>query len=709
MSVTSDTKKEKVISRNVTGYKLLKLSKEDRKILLKTMVNDDVTKLNYSLDGLFKNIYKNLSIINILENSDIDKDININIILKHIKLVIPIVTDVPTPKTKKINLDRPILCAIKRKKNYKYVKRVKDVNILGYIIPIINDEKEYLKISEELDNSPVFNISPYNNKIDFKHIKIIDVGNEKMVIEYVKFFIGKHGYKESYKDILNTLEKSKEEDNKRNSIFVESKDYLYGNFVESKRQLMNKVIYERFNISDMENDLSDIDFIENELEFDSNTSTMFNDILYMYYIRLVDSGIFLESDKLKNNSYLFAIEDIFEETIVDYYRYIKNKNLVVDIIRPVIIAICIVAFFIDLHLNKGVLKIDVENNFVKTFKIKKTSKNKNISIVDYYIHFMISLIKNTFPSDYKKMKNAMDINFFGLLKNTYSILISKSQSKIYKKVNITDGILSLPLLDNCFSLEWISPDKFTPKAKDIYLPTSYIIGRGRKKIYISEVFFKNKIDSSRKRNVRIITPNINSFTYKNDDSIVNKIIIDIAKRFKNKRLIKSISMFLNNVNKIGKLETKILEDSSGIDKDELYEFKKIHNEYTDIFYKTAVKELILLFGKGNIIEDNKTKYKYIFYKRVKDIIDKKDKNIRKMYEFISGKIEETKRTDISALSINLKKFKEEEKKEARNHAFYNMSPDEKIKTGFERMTSEEKDKFLDDLIVSQTQGQFLDS
>ena len=80
-----------------------------------------------------------------------------------------------------------------------------------------------------------------------------------------------------------------------------------------------------------------------------------------------------------------------------------------------------------------------------------------------------------------------------------------------------------------------------------------------------------------------------------------------------------------------------------------------------------------------------------------------------MYEFISGKIEETKRTDISALSINLKKFKEEEKKEARNHAFYNMSPDEKIKTGFERMTSEEKDKFLDDLIVSQTQGQFLDS
>jgi hypothetical protein len=690
--------KENVISRTITGYKLLKLSSDDRKVLINTLVKDsyynsldDVRNINISITEMLKNIYKNASIIKLVNDYNVFNKVNdINILLKISKFLIPIIVNNPSPNTKKIILNTPSLCAIKIKNKFKYLKKKSEINISGFLIPILNEE-EFNKKSEEINTNPLFYLIPFKNDGNFK--KVIEIGIDNSPLEYIKFFIGKNvGYKDSVHKINKELKKTKKVK------IIPTKDIIYGNYEENKRILLNKVVNERFTVSD---DLSTTTFSDDV--FDSSSSLDIDEIVYKQYNKLLSTNIFLDPDSLKKKIYMLFIENLYQEVIVDYYKYIKNHNIVINIIKPITISICICCFLINLHLIKGLVKVDVKNGFVLSFNIKN---KKNTSITDYYIYFMINVIKKLFFKEYKRLLSVLDINIFAFFKNTYELLQSKEQPKFLKKVDFKNGIINLPFLNNCFSFEnkemeykMINKNFHSEISKNI----EYVVGRNKKEFIVKI----NEIKPEKFKNEKkIIKRNKISKKTENKFKNYNVILMKITNILKRNNLIKSESEFIKNIELLGKLNNRLKDDNKDLPPEELVIYKNKYNSFVKTFYKTAFKELILKYGNSSEKYEDSFTYKYLFYKRILELLKIKS-NIKNIFLFIENKILESKLTDISKLSISIKKFKTDEERELRNLMFYNMTTDEKILSGFDSMDNEQKEDFLNNLINIQTQGDFL--
>lgn len=688
----------KTTSRNVAGYRLLRLSSEDRKILLKTMDRNldelNAIKLNQALSTMLRVIYKNMSFRNSLE----DFKLSLNTILKISELVVPVIRKNPTPKTTNVKLENPRVCLLKIPGGKsRFVKMSGIINVMSVLIPRV-DEKKHSEISERLSNKPYIylldslgssgNISAKN--LDYIDVSLSDVGIE----DYVKFYIGMGSkYIEDRDVIFKKVSVSMKEE------IVPAKDVTYGDFKESERQLLNKVVYERFKIADdVSSNIEDVEF-EDTLTYDSNVSITVDTDVRLYFTRLVDSGIFLEPEKIKSNTYMYAVETLFEQIIVDYYKYVKNKDLVVEVIRPMIIILSSAALLIDLHINKGIVQIDVESHYVKSY----SNSSKNQSILDYYMRFILKLIKHIFRREYDGMTKSLDVKLFGFLKNIYQILTSKDQfQKFPKKVDIEHGIINLPYNDPCLSLDRNYPSEIADSYSDenmLEFLFKYPGSRFRMELTLGKKFEGQKISNMSERMIGKYD-SIKSQKYIQDASL-SRYIREISKIFKSKNLISSTDMFSKNMESIGMLKKRMTDDYSN-DEDA----KQIFIEYREVFYKTAFKELRLLYNIPEDMGESNT-YKFLFYKSIHDGLKSGLYKAKDMKEFISDKITETKLTDLSNKSIALKKLQDEEKKNARNYAFYNMTVDERESSGFDSMTAAEKEAFLNDFVDSQTQGQFM--
>jgi|ETNvirenome_6_85_1030632.scaffolds.fasta_scaffold01793_9 hypothetical protein len=607
-----------------------------------------------------------------------------------------------------------------------YLYKVENMDLFENVSKINNGKCIFKR---PIDTVPTFefvkyDISNIDELFDFFKYKSINISD---IVFDNNFYDLLCTVNYSYKKLKNYL--------KNDGAIINSPDLPhYISYLSLLTQKYDKVVYENISnandkIIDNESQYYDTFFIKHELASDVYSELQsYKDFTYIKekinYI--LNSDVFIiimyNEDRI-----LQSIDMEFSYIISMFMKKIKNIDKI-KVITDTILILIILSILMNEAINLNI-RINTDSLLYKSFP----KVYNNLSIINYYIEFMIYIFKNLYSKKiFNSLKN-IGLNNKNLIKLIYEKIavdkIVKLQQKISYNVIVTPFNKQINSYNKFLTLRTANI-KFYLKLK----AKKYIIVKDLMRIIFNKISNKSpqeiveystKVLNNAKMKKKKI---IKQFKYKKI-KILSKIKSNIKSNYENrlnnllvefnKYNVKFSKKYIKRLLNYGFMTNKINEDTKYY---KIMKTKQMTLKYVNlaiILTKTAINEFLVIninknkflnpyFSKLNEIWIN-DKYKY--WDRLKyllfSIIYKFIKNNKKPGSslsrlFLLNKIEELEKIDISQFSLERKRSKEMELREQRIDAFYNLTPEIKIDASFEQMTQIEKNNFLDRIIKEKT-------
>jgi len=417
--------------------------------------------------------------------------------------------------------------------------------------------------------------------------------------------------------------------------------------------------------------------------------------------QIIGAGIYLDLERMDIYALVSKILFIADINSSDYINEEIGKNLV------------LIAYLIYLHIHDDIIHINTENTYVKAFK----SDEKGISIVEYYIIFMVQIYKSLFNINYTK--------YIRDIKTVYGTFVQRIREKL--KFKMTNSSLIFPL-NSCGSyLKRIKLDLGQDYDAKLY---QQVDGTLTAAFAGNEISFKlrDQRTPAMRSYVKKLEKSRDRFRYyPATDSIK---ITKVGKEFEQYNSPPSASSISSLSLQYGDKEVKTLRVKLGnisLDLDNFAlmkrrmerEKKYAPDEYDESSYyrsaimsiKTSMTEFVYLHKIGN----------YVYFFKTLDMIEK-IKNVKialetirgyffsillsfedraEIVRFLTEQADFYAKFDLLDYDLEYKKQKKLEQYERRNQIYYNLTPEEKMFLGLDKLTGSERTDVLDQLVAEK--------
>lgn len=445
------------------------------------------------------------------------------------------------------------------------------------------------------------------------------------------------------------------------------------------------------------NEVSD-EVLSNEISRDYNEH-IFERLSTLTEINLYDN---LESfDKYELTSRILGISDTMDipgidrETIRDY---------------------SMISYLIYLNIHDGVLRVNPQNSIVVGF----TSDKKGQSLLEYYIDFMISVFKLIFHKDISDSGK--------IIKNIYMNFVQLVRKPLNPKV--TYSISTFPPsqcgLYNKFLEQEAGPNIEKGRFKDLMNLNIKLIEEAKNRKNLTEVQYKVWDFRTKVSRSYVITVsslhNYYSFTETpgNNGRVLgggNPVILPGTPE---KIPLKETYDLATEIRKLRAKVTRSDLETFGLFKKKMTRDEK-HNPKTfnrESYYKSAVQflktsvvELIYLKKIGNYSSHFRN-LQAIEYETNPEIASNKmraylfkllSENLKpdEINAFLDSQNELYSLYEILEYDVEYKKQKKLEQYEKRNMIYYNLTPEEKLLLGIDKLHGEERMNLLDRLVAEK--------
>lgn len=441
------------------------------------------------------------------------------------------------------------------------------------------------------------------------------------------------------------------------------------------------------------NELSD-EILENEI------SREFNEHIFDRLSILTENGLYINLDQFDKYELTSKILNISEPL-----------DMAVD--RETIRDYALVAHLIYLNIHDNLLHINPNNSIVLSYTAEKPGQ----SLLDYYIDFMISLFKVLF---HKNIKDGSKV-----IKHIYMNFVQITRRNLTSK--LSRAVMVIPQNDSCglynkYIESCVGPLREKKEFAELYALNMKLINEAENPPKVQYYTWDSKVKLSRAYVSRLSSlKKYYSFneTYGNNSRILgtaNHIPTTEAPTSEKSSLPDLITEFKTLRTKIGNYEGL---DTFGLfvkkmQRDEKHNpkiFNKISYYKSAIqFLKTSIIELIYTKRLGNYaihfkninqIEgfvdpiQSSTKMRAYLFKLLETL------PAGEIIMFLNDQKSLYDLYEILEYDVEYKKQKKLEQYEKRNNIFYNMTPEEKLLLGIDKLHGEERMNLLDRLVAEK--------
>ena len=625
-----------------------RLSNDERRLKLSELYNKPVDDdMIVYLSELYKSYLENYS--KCFESYDkLIKDINsnnnnyiFNILIETYPLIIPIIETIASINNIEVNISNLHLIYDKESRVFRKLNGI--VYISGILIPKKNKFKSSANILRSSEYIYIMSTATFIRDV-YELLKYEIINNN--LIELTDDFIMK-----------SELLKLDQE--------VPIFDIQYSNY--KQLSLEEAQGFEHAEVTFDQNKEYDVD------EF-SSSNIVVDDRTHLHNIIIViNSNIFYNNRDIDNMYEINKLISLVETIKIQLNKYIdgldtESYNIIYNVFSS--FALLIVLIIKIFTLNE--YKINTHSNIY--LKFKNSLVVKSINKYGYVKQYLLYIFESLFDEDFKIMHDNK-IKIDKIIDGVYKEYKRNIDSVVHNiKPVITEDKIVLPVkgeisfkLLNIFSNGKYS--LFDGNNRSLY-PYNHISDRGvifnynlnrniNKNIYYDEMYIgpknelKNKYEYIKSEEPQFITiqdtNNSNEYIY----SIINKLKIRIHN--------KDIDQLSKKMEGIGYLNKRQIEDNINI---------LDTREYKLFILNVMKREWEMLHGT---IENTNID----IYKVLDDyIVD--TETAEDVYDYINHYIDMTKYFDISIISIENKRIKEQELREERINIYYNLTPEEKL-------------------------------
>lgn len=410
---------------------------------------------------------------------------------------------------------------------------------------------------------------------------------------------------------------------------------------------------------------------------------------------------------------LYENLDTFDKYEITKRVLSNSETIILPVDRNTIRDYVLISRLIYMNIHDGILKVNPNNTIVLTYKSGKSGQ----SLLEYYIDFMIFYYKIIFHKD---IKDAAKI-----IKNIYMSFTQTVRKSLISKISKT--VMIIPFFDSCglynkYIESCIGPSEDKENYRELKKLNMMLINDADKHPEVQYYIWDYKQKLSRKYISKISSmKKYYSFDETPGDNarkLSNPIILSEAE------IPEKITDTLPDLITEYRLLRLKVGDYDGLDTFGLFVKKmqrdKTHNPKT--FNKLSYYKSAIQFLKTSIVELIYTKKLGSYATHFKNItLIENEKDVIKasinMRSYLFKVIEKLPSSEIITFlddqkslydlyeileyDVEYKKQKKLEQYEKRNNIYYNMTPEEKLILGIDKLHGEERINLLDRLIIEK--------